>query len=177
MLYAPYLNVGDEYHPDHTNSAPYFHKNHLDASYPILRNMSGLLLAHQGRTPRTMVGFLLDRDDKPDAVFERELMGYTFRATVNIPFPDDEAETQMVTPFAVLLAMGENDFAAIGTKMTLEIHAPAARTVKAESGRFENDRWVPGTAILLERAGGTVRHSFSNENRAVQQIRFRLATN
>ena len=177
MLYAPYLNVGDEYHPDHANSAPYFRRNHLDASYPILADISGLILEKQGRAPREMIAFLLDADEKDDVVFEQELGGCTFTVRPNVPFPDEEAETQMVTPFAGIIQLGEMEFAAFGTKMAVEVRCPDAKYAEVRLGRFQDSRWLDSGAVSLHDADPNAAgfaFAFTKENRVVEQLRFRL---
>jgi hypothetical protein len=175
MLYAPYLNVGDEYHPDHANSAPYFRRNHLDASYPILADVSEAILERQGRTPREMIAFLLDADESPETVFAQELGGCVFTARANVPFPDDERETEMVTPFAAVLQMGDREFVAIGTKMAVEVRGPGVKVAEVRLGRFREGRWTDSGSVSLHDASESFRFALTKEDRTVEQFRFKLS--
>jgi len=59
--------------------------------------------------------------------------------------------------------------------MALEIHKPGIRIVTAQSGRFDKGLWVEDNSILLETSEDSVRHSFTNDGLAIEQIRLTLA--
>ncbi|MCF7668186.1 MAG: DUF5597 domain-containing protein [Verrucomicrobia bacterium] len=174
MLYAPYLNIGDEYNPDHSKSAEYFRRNHLDASYPLLRDMSGLILEKQGRQPSEMIAFMLDKDESGNAVFERQWLDYTIKAEPAVGFPEDDDEARLIPPFAVVVKMDDAGFLVAGTKMTIEIHAPGIGVANAQKGRFKDGEWMPGESVDVEDAGDFIKYNLTNGAVDIEQVKIGL---
>ncbi len=176
MLYAPYLHIGDEYFPDHRKSREYFEKNHLDRSYPLLANMSQVILEKQGKEPREMIAFLMDKGEDRSITYQETIQGFTVLAQPLSPFPSDEEEDKMIPPFAVVIQMEENNFVVIGTKMYLQFSKPGLLGSSARLGQFYANEWRNGRKIQLNNLmeERVVEFNLTTDPLDIQQMRIRM---
>lgn len=105
----------------------------LDESYAVLKNMSSIILAHQGKG--TMKGILLDT---ASPVYQFDLGDYTIEAKL---------EGGKKIAGAIIIQTGPQEFIVAGSAMDL-FFTPRDMSMrigvdKTDEGIFENEKWIP----------------------------------
>lgn len=177
MMFAPYLNIGDEFDPDHSQSAPYFKSSHIQFSYPMLNNMRQMILQKQGRQPREMAAFLVDRSDQPDETYEQSLKGLTLTARSLVDIPDAQRDEDMIPPFACVFWMGEGELLVVGTKMSITIGRQGQELAVQEAtlGQYIRDHWELQGPVEVTNQGGEIELHLPLDKLQIEQIWLPLA--
>ncbi len=172
MLFAPYLNIGDEFNPDHRQSKPYFEISHLRSSYPMLSNMCRLILEKQGCESREMAAFLVDRSDKADETYRRSLGGVSLTARSLTGVPDAQNSQDMVPPFACVFRMEEGQFLIVGTKMSVTFRRENhnLEVQEASLGQYIEDHWELQGPMEATEHGGAVTLDLPTDALQIEQV-------
>ena len=115
--------------------------------YQCLAGMMPQLIRYGG-TDR-MVGILLDRDEPQ----EFDLNGYRLVASPLKPKPDAKQTDVHPQPgHGLVLALGPDEFAVVGTGFSLQVNALPGRpghveVLSCDEGRFVNGEWVAGRRL------------------------------
>lgn len=176
LLYSPYLNIMDEYNPDPANSAPYFKMNHLNKSYPLIAGMKDLLIEKQQSREKEMTAFLMNDNEDKDTTYKAHLKGLEITATPRIEWPGEEEGGELVTPFAVVIWLRQNEFLIIGTKMKLQFSRQGedVEVGEAQLGRYVDDEWVAQNHARFTKADGRIEYLFPKGNLEVEEVRFSI---
>jgi len=176
LLYSPYLNIGDEYNPDPSNSAPYFKMNHLDKTYPLIAGMKDLLIEKQQSREKVMTAFLMDAHEDEDTTYKANLKGLEITATPRIDWPGQEEGGELVTPFAVVICLRQNEFLIVGTKMKLQFSRDGedVELEEAQLGRYVENEWVAQNYAEFTKAEGRIEYRFPMDNLEIEEVRFSI---
>lgn len=124
----------------------------LGAAYDVLRRLTPLILAHQGRGTmagvRPPVAFDGTVDDAPQTV---RLGGYVLEVSFVDPWTPREAQ-QVETHGGLIVALSDDTFVVAGTGLTVTFAPdgpgdPLAGIERIEEGTFEDGVWRPGRVL------------------------------
>lgn len=120
----------------------------ISASYQILKQLTPLILEHQGT--ETMKGFLFDKEHQVDTI---QLGGYQIVAKHDFTLgwsPQSKDETWPITG-GMIICTGEGEYFVAGQGIVLSF--PSGNDGKTvginyiDEGTFENDNWKPGRRL------------------------------
>ena len=130
--------------PFHIESTSSLVNESMTGSYEILKQLSPLILEHQGTG--TMKGFLFDKKHQTDTI---QLGGYRILAKHDYTLgwsPDAINEVWPITG-ALIICTGEGEYFVAGKGIILNFPAVDSRTMAGietiDEGTFENGHWKP----------------------------------
>ena len=133
------------YNPFSIESAPDPESNQFNKGYDILRQLTPLILEHQGKG--TMAGFLLDSTSQ---IAQNKLGGYTFTVKHEYTWPyaaRGEGETPRVGGMIIMVADDEFYITGSGVVVTFQSSEDDGTIVgiaSMDEGAFVNGKWVAG---------------------------------